>query len=109
VIEQALRHADLPQELSLVYQPIVDVQSGRTIACRGGSPWRSTGRNPPARPGPPPGTRPPDTPRSRPVLFTEEHERLLRTQSVIEQALRHADLPQELSLVYCAADARAPR
>ena len=34
------------------------------------------------------------------VLFTEEHERLLRTQSVIEQALRHADLPQELSLVY---------
>ncbi|GJD63618.1 putative bifunctional diguanylate cyclase/phosphodiesterase [Methylobacterium frigidaeris] len=34
------------------------------------------------------------------VLFTEEHERLLRTQSVIEQALRHADLVQELSLVF---------
>ncbi|WP_053078660.1 putative bifunctional diguanylate cyclase/phosphodiesterase [Methylobacterium tarhaniae] len=34
------------------------------------------------------------------VLFTEEHERLLRTQSVIEQALRHADLPREMSLVF---------
>lgn len=34
------------------------------------------------------------------VLFTEEHERRLRTQSVIEQALRHADLARELSLVY---------
>ncbi|BCM83451.1 GGDEF-domain containing protein [Methylobacterium indicum] len=34
------------------------------------------------------------------VLFTEEHERLLRTQSVIEQALRHADLAREMSLVY---------
>ncbi|MCF4128453.1 putative bifunctional diguanylate cyclase/phosphodiesterase [Methylobacterium sp. SyP6R] len=34
------------------------------------------------------------------VLFTEEHERLLRTQSVIEQALRHADLSREMSLVF---------
>ncbi|WP_162561311.1 putative bifunctional diguanylate cyclase/phosphodiesterase [Methylobacterium terrae] len=34
------------------------------------------------------------------VLFTEEHERLLRTQSVIEQALRHADLAREMCLVY---------
>ena len=34
------------------------------------------------------------------VLFTEEHERLLRTQSVIEQALRHADLAREMSLVF---------
>ncbi|MGX7709575.1 putative bifunctional diguanylate cyclase/phosphodiesterase [Methylobacterium sp. Gmos1] len=34
------------------------------------------------------------------VLFTEQHETLLRTQSVIEQALRHADLTQELTLVY---------
>ncbi|TNC13616.1 EAL domain-containing protein [Methylobacterium terricola] len=34
------------------------------------------------------------------VLFTEEHERRLRTQSVIEQALRHADLSREMSLVF---------
>ncbi|KMO36910.1 hypothetical protein VQ02_14630 [Methylobacterium variabile] len=34
------------------------------------------------------------------VLFTEQHETLLRTQSVIEQALRHADLLREMSLVY---------
>ncbi|AWN50749.1 GGDEF-domain containing protein [Methylobacterium sp. 17Sr1-1] len=34
------------------------------------------------------------------ILFTEEHERLLRTQSVIEQALRHADLARELNLVF---------
>ncbi|MFH6784687.1 MULTISPECIES: putative bifunctional diguanylate cyclase/phosphodiesterase [Methylobacterium] len=34
------------------------------------------------------------------VLFTEEHERRLRTQSVIEQALRHADLSREMTLVF---------
>ncbi|KMO19209.1 hypothetical protein SQ03_08475 [Methylobacterium platani JCM 14648] len=34
------------------------------------------------------------------VLFTEEHERRLRTQSLIEQALRHADLAREMSLVF---------
>ncbi|GJD52355.1 hypothetical protein OPKNFCMD_5120 [Methylobacterium crusticola] len=34
------------------------------------------------------------------ILFTEEHETRLRTQSVIEQALRHADLDGEFSLMF---------
>ncbi|WP_167858547.1 putative bifunctional diguanylate cyclase/phosphodiesterase [Methylobacterium nonmethylotrophicum] len=41
VIEQALRHADLSQEMALVYQPIVDVRTGRTVAFEALARWTS--------------------------------------------------------------------
>ncbi|HEX8416280.1 MAG TPA: EAL domain-containing protein [Methylobacterium sp.] len=41
VIEQALRHADLDAELSLVYQPIIDLGAGRAIAFEALARWDS--------------------------------------------------------------------
>ena len=40
-LEQALRHADLEQELSLAFQPIFDCESGRTIAFECLARWTS--------------------------------------------------------------------
>lgn len=40
------------------------------------------------------------TGRARTVLFSEEHETLIREQGVLEQTLRHADLETEFYLVY---------
>lgn len=39
--EQALRQADLIDEFSLVYQPIVDIQTGRTVAFEALARWAS--------------------------------------------------------------------
>ena len=41
VIEQALQNADLDAELSMVFQPVVDVTTGRTIAFEALARWRS--------------------------------------------------------------------
>lgn len=41
LIEQALRHADIEAEFSLAYQPIVDIDSGRAIACEALARWTS--------------------------------------------------------------------
>lgn len=41
VIEQALRHADLDAEFHLAFQPIVDIDTGRVVACEALARWSS--------------------------------------------------------------------
>jgi len=41
LVEQALRHPDLPNQLSLAYQPIFDVQAGRPIGFEALARWKS--------------------------------------------------------------------
>ncbi len=41
IIEQALQNADLDAELSMVFQPIVDIATGRTTAFEGLARWES--------------------------------------------------------------------